>query len=256
MRLFVEGNILAALALTLFAGLATGIGSLVAYFIPRPDMRALSLSLGFAAGVMIYVGFVDLFCSAKLVIGFGYANIFFLLGLLIIYLLDQAIPHIHIDGQVDAHCDRLYKSGIMTTIGIALHNLPEGMTVALVSLADLRLGVPVAIAIAIHNIPEGLACSIPLYCATSDRKKSCLLSFAAGMTEPLGAILAVVLLYPFLSDWLLAASSAMVAGIMVFISLDELIPVANRYGSEHLTNLGIIAGFLVMMAGLILMGTF
>jgi len=256
MRFFVEGSILAALALTLFAGLATGIGSIVAYFIPRPDMRALSLSLGFAAGVMIYVGFVDLFCSAKLVIGFGYANIFFLLGLLIIYLLDQAIPHIHIDGQVDAHCDRLYKSGIMTTIGIALHNLPEGMTVALVSLADLRLGVPVAIAIAIHNIPEGLAFSIPLYCATSDRKKSCLLSFAAGMTEPLGAILAVVLLYPFLSDWLLAASSAMVAGIMVFISLDELIPVANRYGSEHLTNLGIIAGFLVMMAGLILMGTF
>lgn len=256
MRFFVEGNILIALALTLFAGLATGIGSLVAYFIPRPDMRALSLSLGFAAGVMIYVGFVDLFCSAKLVIGFGYANIFFLLGLLIIYLLDQAIPHIHLDGQVDAHCDRLYKSGIMTTIGIALHNLPEGMTVALVSLADLRLGIPVAIAIAIHNIPEGLACSIPLYCATSDRKKSCLISFAAGMTEPLGAILAVLLLYPYLNDWLLAASSALVAGIMVFISFDELIPIANRYGSEHLTNLGIIAGFLVMMAGLILMGTF
>lgn len=128
---------------------------------------------------------------------------------------------------------------ITTTIGIAIHNL-----------------IPVAIAIAIHNIPEGLASSIPLYCATSDRRKSCLLSFAAGMTEPLGAVLAVLLLYPFLDDWLLAASSAMVAGIMVFISFDELIPIANRYGSEHLTNLGIIAGFLVMMAGLILMDAF
>lgn len=251
-----EGNILAALALTLFAGLATGIGSLAAYFIPKPDLRYLSLSLGFAAGVMIYVGFVDLFCSSKNVLGFAYANIFFLIGLILIYFLDRAVPHIHMDGQVDSQCNRLYRSGIMTTIGIAIHNLPEGMTVALVSLADLRLGVPVAIAIAIHNIPEGLACSIPLYCATSDRKKSCLLSFAAGMTEPLGAILAVLLLYPFLNDWLLAAASAMVAGIMVFLCFDELIPIANRYGSEHVTNMGIIAGFAMMMIGLSLMGTF
>ncbi len=251
-----EGNILAALALTLFAGLATGIGSLVAYFIPKPDMRYLSLSLGFAAGVMIYVGFVDLFCSSKNVLGFAYANIFFLIGLILIYFLDRAVPHIHMDGQVDSQCNRLYRSGIMTTLGIAIHNLPEGMTVALVSLADLRLGVPVAVAIAIHNIPEGLACSIPLYCATSDRRKSCLLSFAAGMTEPLGAILAVLLLYPFLSDWLLAAASAMVAGIMVFLCFDELIPIANRYGSEHVTNMGIIAGFAMMMIGLSLMGTF
>lgn len=248
-----EGNILIALALTLFAGLATGIGSLVSYLIPKPDMRYLSLSLGFAAGVMIYVGFVDLFCSSKLVIGFGYANLFFMIGLLLIYLLDHLIPHIHIDGQVDSQSNKLYRSGIMTTIGIAIHNLPEGMTVALVSLADLRLGVPVAIAIAIHNIPEGLACSIPLYCATSNRRKACLYSFAAGMTEPLGAILAILFLYPFLNDWLLAASTAFVAGIMVFISFDELIPIANRYGGEHTTNIGLIAGFLVMMAGLVLM---
>jgi len=249
----VEGNILAALALTLFAGLATGIGSLAAYFMPRPDMRYMSLSLGFAAGVMIYVGFVDLFCSSKSVLGFGYANLFFLLGLALIYALDHLIPHIHMDGQVDSQCNRLYRSGIMTTIGMAIHNLPEGMTVALVSLADLRLGVPVAVAIAIHNIPEGMACSIPLYCATSDRKRSCLLSFAAGMTEPLGAVLAVLLLYPFLNDWLLAAASALVAGIMVFISFDELLPIASRYGSEHIANMGLIAGFSIMMAGLYLM---
>ena len=127
-----EGNILAALALTLLAGLATGIGSLVAYFIPKPDLRYLSLSLGFAAGVMIYVGFVDLFCNSQTILGFTYANIFFLMGLFLIYLLDRAVPHIHMDGQVDSQCNRLYRSGIMTTIGIAIHNLPEGMTVALV----------------------------------------------------------------------------------------------------------------------------
>jgi len=220
----VQGNILAAIALPILAGLATGIGSLAAYFIPRPDMRYLSLSLGFAAGVMIYVGFVDLFCSSRLVIGFGYANLSFLLGMLLTYGLDYLIPHIHMDGQVDSQCHRLYRSGIMTTIGIA-----------------------------IHNIPEGLACSIPLYCATSDRRKSCLISFAAGLTEPLGAVLAVLLLYPFLTDWLLAAASAIVAGIMVFISFDELLPIANRYGSEHIANIGLIAGFSIMMAGLYLM---
>ncbi|HRD16734.1 MAG TPA: zinc transporter ZupT, partial [Methanothrix soehngenii] len=93
-----EGNILIALALSLFAGLATGIGSLISYFIPRPDMRYLSLSLGFAAGVMVYVGFVDLFCSSRIVLGFGYANLFFLMGLVLIYLLDHLIPHIHMDG--------------------------------------------------------------------------------------------------------------------------------------------------------------
>jgi zinc transporter, ZIP family len=249
----VDENIIAALVLTLLAGLATGIGSLVAYFIPKPDLRYLSLSLGFAAGVMIYIGFVDLFYSSKEVLGLGYANLFFLSGLVLIYLLDHLIPHIHLDGQVDAACNRLYRGGIMITIGIAIHNLPEGMTVALVTLADIHLGILVAIAIAIHNIPEGLACSIPLYCATSDRKRSCLLSFAAGMTEPLGAVLAVILLYPFLNAWLLAAASAMVAGIMVFICFDEIIPIANRYGSEHLANLGIIVGFCVMMIGLWIM---
>ncbi len=251
-----ENNILIALALSTFAGLATGIGSLIAYFIPKPDMRYLSLSLGFATGVMIYVGFVDLFFSAKAVLGLGYANLFFLCGLIFIFLIDHLIPHIHIDGQLDSQCDRIYRGGIMITIGIAIHNLPEGMTVALASLADLRMGVPVAIAIAIHNIPEGLACSIPLYCATSDRKKSCLLSFAAGLAEPLGAILAVFLLYPYLNDGTLAAASALVAGIMVFICFDELIPIANRYGNEHLTNMGIIAGFFIMMIGLGLMENF
>lgn len=131
---FVQGNILAAIALTVLAGLATGIGSLAAYVIPRPDMLCLSLSLGFAARVMVYVGFVDLFCSTHLVIGFGYANLFFLPGMLLIYGLDYLIPHIHMDGQVDSQCHRLYRSGIMTTIGIAIHNIPEGLACSIPTL--------------------------------------------------------------------------------------------------------------------------
>jgi ZIP family zinc transporter len=243
-------GILEALILTTLAALATGIGSLVAYFIPEPDNRYLSVSLGFATGVMIFIAFVDLFCAAKADIGLTRANIFFFCGLLVIHLLDRFIPHIHINGQADAHCDRLYRGGIMTTFGIALHNFPEGLTVALVSLANIKLGIPIAIAIALHNIPEGVACSVPLYCATGNRTKACLYSFLAGMTAPLGAILAILILLPFLNTFVLAASIAFVAGIMVFICFDELIPIANRYGSEHLTNLGIIIGIFVMMLGL------
>lgn len=240
-------GILQALVLTTLAALATGIGSLISYIIPEPDTRYLSISLGFATGVMIFVAFVDLFNSARTAIGLTQANIFFLSGLLLVHFLDRLIPHIHINGQVDAHSDRLYRGGVMTTIGIGLHNFPEGLTVALVSLTNLKLGIPIAIAIAIHNIPEGLACAVPLYCATQDRAKSCLYSFLAGMTAPIGAILAILVLFPFLNTFVLAASIALVAGIMVFICFDELIPIANKYGSEHLTNIGIIMGIFVMM---------
>ena len=241
-----------ALLLTTLAALATGIGSLVSYVIPKPDMRYLSISLGFATGVMIFVAFVDLFCSARAAIGLARANLFFLCGLLVIHFLDRLLPHMHIDGQADAHCDRLYRGGFMTTIGIGIHNFPEGLTVALVSLANIKLGIPIAIAIALHNIPEGVACAVPLYCATGKRGKACLYSFLAGMTAPLGAILAILILLPVLNTFVLAASIALVAGIMVFICFDELIPIANKYGSEHLTNIGIIAGIFVMMLALTL----
>ena len=246
-------DILAALILTTFAGLATGLGSLISYFIPKQDLRYLSVSLGFAAGVMIFVAFVDLFYASRDVIGLNYANLFFLIGMVFMYIIDRLVPHIHMDGLIDSQTKGLYRSGIMTTIGIAIHNLPEGMTVALVSLVDIKLGIPIAIAIAIHNIPEGFACCVPLFYATGDRTKSCMYSLLAGLTEPLGAIIAILILYPFLNASVLAASIAFVAGIMVFICLDELLPVANSYGNEHLTSMGIIGGFFVMMIGITLL---
>lgn len=245
-------NVVPALILTTLAGLATGVGGLIAYFVPKPDMRYLSISLGFATGVMIFIAFVDLFSEAREVLGNWHANIFFLAGLLTIFFLDKVVPHSHMNGRADPHCDRLYRGGIMLALGIAIHNLPEGAAVALVSMADLSLGIPIAIAIAIHNIPEGIAVSVPLYCATSDRKKASFYSFLAGMAQPLGAILAILILMPFLTDFVLNASIAFVAGIMVMICFDELIPIANSYGDEHLTNIGLIAGIFVMMIALAL----
>ena len=245
-------NVATALILTTLAGLATGVGGLIAYFVPKPDMRYLSVSLGFATGVMIFIAFVDLFSEAREVLGNWHANIFFLAGLLTIFFLDKVVPHSHMNGRADPHCDRLYRGGIMLALGIAIHNLPEGAAVALVSMADLSLGIPIAIAIAIHNIPEGIAVSVPLYCATSDRKKASFYSFLAGMAQPLGAILAILILMPFLTDFVLNASIAFVAGIMVMICFDELIPIANSYGDEHLTNIGIISGICVMMIALAL----
>ncbi|MCJ7443583.1 MAG: ZIP family metal transporter [Methanotrichaceae archaeon] len=141
----------------------------------------------------------------------------------------------------------------MTTIGIAIHNFPEGMTVALVSLVDIKPGIPIAIAIAIPNIPEGIACCVPLYYATGNRARSCLYSLLAGLTEPPGAIMAILILYPFLNAFVLVASMAFVAGIMVFICFDELLPIADNYGNEHLTNMGIIGGFSVIMIGISLL---
>jgi ZIP family zinc transporter len=243
----VTSDILAAMILTTLAGLSTGLGSLISYFIPNKDTRYLSISLGFAAGVMIIVAFIDLFYQSRDVIGLNYANLFFFIGMIFMFLIDRLIPHIHIDGLIDSQSKGLCRSSVMTTIGIAIHNLPEGMTVALVSLADVKLGIPIAIAIALHNIPEGVACSVPLYFASGNRKRSCLYSFLAGMTEPLGAIIAILILYPFLNAHVLAASIAFVSGIMIFICLDELLPAANNYGNEHLTSIGIIAGVFMMM---------
>ena len=240
-----------ALALTTLAGLSTVIGGLISCFSKDLNYRYLSIGLGFAAGVMIYIAFVNLFFQAKNELGIVYANIFFLLGIVLVTLFDRFIPHFHIDGKADSQSSRLYRAGVMTTLGIALHNLPEGLTVAFASLQDLKVGIPVAIAIAIHNIPEGFACSMPLYCGSGERTKAVFASFVAGMTEPLGALIAILILYPFLTTYNLAALMALVAGIMVFISFDELLPIANRYGDEHSANIGIALGIVMMIIALI-----
>jgi ZIP family zinc transporter len=243
-----------ALILTAAAGLSTTIGSLLVFAIRSPGRRFMALSLGFAAGVMILVSFVELLPKAMEVLGFGWGYAAFLGGLAVMFLLDVAIPHSY-QGVADAgvagnHDGRLLRLGLFVALGIGIHNFPEGMATFVGTLADPRLGAAIAIAIALHNIPEGLAVAAPIYAATGSKKKAFVWSFLSGVAEPVGAGLAAAFLLPFLRDAVLAAVLAGVAGLMVFISLDELLPAAREYGEEHLAIIGTVSGMTVMAASL------
>lgn len=268
-----DSVVLFALGLTIFAGLATGIGSFIAFFASRTNTKFLSVSLGFSAGVMIYVSLVEIFFKAKesLVAAHGETNGYWLTlagffgGMIFMALLDRILPQMGNPHEVKTVEDmdegpsndeyaKLRRMGIYTAIAITIHNFPEGIATFLAAIQDPALGIAIAIAVAIHNIPEGIAVSVPIYYATGSRKKAFLYSFMSGMSEPLGAIIAWLFLMPYLSDTMMGIVFAGVAGIMVFISLDELLPAAKRYDEAHLSIYGLVAGMAVMAVSLVLLG--
>ena len=262
-------NILFAFGLTLFAGLSTGIGRALAFFTKKTNTRFLSLALGFSAGVMIYVSFVEIFAKARneLVIEFGDRGGFWLTtaaffgGIALIAIIDKLIPSVEnpheirfveeID-QVKAKQQRLKRMGLFTALAIAIHNFPEGLATFTAALTEPGLGIAIAVAIAIHNIPEDIAVSVPLYYATGNRKKAFWYSFGSGLAEPVGAMVGYLILLPFMGPMVFGILFAGVAGIMVFISLDELLPSAQEYGEHHLSIYGLIAGMAVMAVSLLM----
>jgi ZIP family zinc transporter len=252
-------NSLFALLLALLAGLSTGIGSIVAYFIPKPKPQHMSMILGFSAGVMLYISFAEMMRTALEKIGFLYANIGFFVGIVFIALLDIFIPHEYKqehadDSATSLRAKRLRRAGLLMALGIAIHNFPEGLAVFSSAVTgDKSFGILVAIAIALHNIPEGISVSIPIAEATGNRKRAFFYSFAAGLAEPAGALIAYALLLPFLNDTLVYSMLAFAAGIMVYISLDELLPTAHQYGKEHSVIIGVVTGMLVMAASIFLL---
>ena len=147
---------------------------------------------------------------------------------------------------------KLMRMGIFTALAIGIHNFPEGLATFTAALKDPALGIGIAVAIAIHNIPEGISVSVPIYYATGDRKKAFLYSFLSGVSEPVGALIGYILLLRFFNDLVFGIVFAMVAGIMVFISLDELLPSAQKYGEHHLSIYGLISGMIVMALSLLL----
>jgi zinc transporter, ZIP family len=264
--------ILFAFGLTLFAGLATGIGSALAFFANRTNTRFLSVALGFSAGVMIYVSLVEIFAKARIALAevypertaYTYTVLFFFAGMGLIALIDWLIPSAENPHEVrkvesmqmtgnGEQNPKLMRMGLFTALAIAIHNFPEGLATFTAALSDPGLGIAIAIAIAIHNIPEGIAVSIPIFYATGSKKKAFWYSFASGLAEPVGAIVGFLILMPFMGPEVFGGLFAAVAGIMVFISLDELLPSAREYGKHHHAIYGLIAGMLVMAISLILL---
>ncbi|NLL55999.1 MAG: zinc transporter ZupT [Clostridiales bacterium] len=268
------GNVWLAFGLTAIAGLSTGIGSAIALFAKKTNTNFLSLSLGFSAGVMIYVSMIEIFQEAqnalKLAMGNRYGAIVtvaaFFGGMLIIGIIDKLIPKKNNPHEFcsssgileENECTKkksdkkLMRTGLFTALAIAIHNFPEGIATFVTALQGPTLAIPIVIAIALHNIPEGVAVAMPIYHATGSKKKAFFYSFASGLSEPLGALVAYLILMPFLNDILFGVIFAAVAGIMVFISFDELLPAAREYGKHHLSILGLISGMAIMAVSLLL----
>jgi ZIP family zinc transporter len=261
-------NLLLAFGLTLFAGLSTGIGSAIALVTTRTNTKFLSIALGFSAGVMIYVSFVEILSKARhvlteemgLVSGSWITAASFFGGILLIGLIDKLIPNVENPHEIKRVEEmelkiknrRLKRLGLFTALVIGLHNFPEGLATFIAALDDPALGIAIAVAIAIHNIPEGIAVSVPIYFATGSRKKAFWLSFSSGLAEPVGALVGYLLLMPFMNPLIFGILFGIVAGIMVFISLDELLPAAEEYGEHHLSIYGLVAGMAVMAISLLL----
>ncbi len=264
-------NVLFAFGLTLFAGLSTGIGSALAFFTKKTNTKFLSVALGFSAGVMIYVSMIDIFQKAKdsLVDALGvkggsWATVAaFFGGIFLIAAIDKFVPSAENphelkkvedmnSGNADIQRTKLMRMGMFTALAIAIHNFPEGLATFTSAIKDPSLGIAIAFAIAIHNIPEGIAVSAPVYYATGDRKKAFRLSFLSGLSEPVGAVIGYLILFKIFNDVVFGVLFASVAGIMLFISLDELLPTAREYGESHLAIYGLIAGMMVMAASLLL----
>lgn len=269
--MFETQTVIWAFALTLIAGLATGIGAAFAFFAKHTNIKFLSIALGFSAGVMIYVSFVEILPEAKHLLisvynlkeGSYMLALCFFLGMLVVALIDKFIPTFENphevknaeemdDLQKARQFRKLYRVGFLAALAIIIHNTPEGIVTFMSTLADPKLGLMIAFAVVIHNIPEGIAVAVPIYYATQNRKKAFLFSFFSGFAEPLGALIAYFFLIQFYNDALLGGILASVAGIMVFVSLDELLPAAQKFGEHHLSIYGLVLGMMFMSISLLL----
>jgi ZIP family zinc transporter len=275
-------TIILALLLSLLAGISTSIGSFLAIFLKRPSPEFISFIMGFSAGVMILISFVELLQQSIEAIGFIFGISFFFLGMLIMFIIDILVsheyefedsieilmnnngiskPHVHYGHR---HRQRphhrgekreinLVKSSMFIFLGVFIHNFPEGMATFIGTLTQVQLGILLTIAIALHNIPEGIAVAIPVYASTLSKKKAFKWSFISGMSEPLGAIITWLILFPFINNFILYSMLGAVGGIMVYISLDELLPVSRSLAKEHYSIIGIIIGMFVISISLALL---
>lgn len=268
-----------ALALTLVGGLSTALGGLVVVLQPTPNLKRLGLLQGLAAGLMLSISFMDLMHNAINAIGFPRANLWFFGGVLMFAGVVTMIPEPTLSSSQNAAVDAAAKgkkgkkgkegkegnetyssmrqrrrqvlmSGIVTAVGIGLHNFPEGIAVFLGSIKGLRVGVSLACAIALHNIPEGVAVALPVYFATESKWKAFRLAAFSGLAEPLGVIIVALLFPRSLSHEVLEGMLAGVGGIMAFLTLHEMIPLALEYAGHRHAIASVFIGMALMSVSL------
>ncbi len=264
-------NVYLAFGLTLIAGLATAIGGGIAFFAKRTNTTFLAYSLGFSAGVMIYISFTEILDEANNIIGEYYTDntsawmtfLFFITGVGLTALIDKMVPSQEnphemrsleqMDNGRSCSGRRLLRVGIITAVAITIHNFPEGIATFMAGVSDITIGISIALAIAIHNIPEGIAVSVPVYYATGSRKKAFWWAALSGLAEPIGALFGYFILSLFHSQIVLGYMFALVAGIMIYIAFDELLPAAHKYGKHHTAIYGLISGIIVIGISLMLL---
>ena len=256
-----------ALLITFFAGLATLIGGCFTFIIKKDNIKALSIGLGFSAGVMIFLSLTEVLQTSEAMLLNFFPNkaswmVFFgfIFGVVVALLIDYFLPD-HIDGDIflqdNSECHRRHKikrAGVMTAIAIAIHNFPEGIATFFVASQDLTLGIPIAVAIGLHNIPEGIAVALPIYHATGKKRLAILYSCLAGISEPIGALVGLFVLHAFLPQVATGFLFAAVAGIMIYISFDTILPLSRDYGDGHYSVFGIMSGVLFIWLSLLLLG--
>lgn len=255
-----EHSVLTALLLSFLAGTATAVGGALAFVIKKENLSVLSLGLGFSAGVMLYVSFMEILPQAAQSLSGVYGEkpgawmstgIFFG-GIVIAWLIDALLPSHHVEEHTLDQSAKLKHLGLFTALALAIHNFPEGLATFMASMKDATLGVSIAAAVAIHNIPEGVAVALPVYHSTGSRSKAFWYSAFSGLAEPAGALIGFFALRSVLGASAFGVMFALIAGIMTYISLDELLPTAHEYGDGHKVIWGVVGGMMVMALSLLL----
>jgi len=248
-----------ALLLSFLAGAATSVGGLLAFVVKKDNFSVLSIGLGFSAGVMLYVSFMEMMPQAQHTLAVLYAQsgqwlavgVFFV-GIALAWLIDRFMPTHHVHSDALEQKNKLKHLGLFTAIALAIHNFPEGLATFMASMENITLGVSIAVAVAVHNIPEGIAVALPVYHATGSKSKAFWYSTFSGLAEPIGAVLGYAIFRAILHEAAFGVMFAGVAGIMVYISLDELLPTAHEYGEGHRVIGGVVAGMALMALSLLI----
>ena len=260
-----EQTYLIPFLITLFAGLSTAIGALVVFFVNTEKLNWLSFTMSFAAGVMLYVSFVEILPESYLEFkhtknqntALIYVIGFFVFGALFAIFTDKLLPEQKINNQVNKNITsknkKIYRSGILIALTMALHNFPEGIVTFIGSINDLSFGLVIGLAIALHNIPEGMAISVPIYHASGSKKKAFFYSALSGFTEPLGALFCYFVINSYLDDFVTAAVMSIVSGIMIFISIFVLMPLSFEYKDKYEHVFGLFIGMVIIGISIYLM---